>query len=165
MDAFQPSAEWKIHLEPFRSLFTRPGFRFFCAYLLVLAHTDGRLWVSRVVLCGLVERHFSCFYRFLRKGAWSVQAVSQQIALSCLCRCVRADGRLFAAIDGSVCAKRGRPFASLGVHHDPMSPRPKPLSHGHCLVCLALLAERRSGKTHALGRSRHSRPSSLWRGD
>ena len=150
MDRLQPSPEWLVRLEPFRSLFTQPGFRFFCAFLLVLAHTEGRLWVTSVVLSGLVDRHFTRFYGFLRQGVWSVQAVGQQVAAQCLPLCLQTGGRLFAAVDDTVCQKRGPRFDSLGFHHDPMSRSPKRLSHGHCFVCLALLAERSAGRFAAL---------------
>jgi len=74
-----PSPEWRVRLEGFRSLFTQPGFRFFCALLLVLAPTDGRLWVTSVVLSGLLDRHFSRFYGLLKQGVWWVSAVRRQL--------------------------------------------------------------------------------------
>jgi hypothetical protein len=59
MFRLSPSPAWKVRLEALHSLFTQPGFRHFCALMLVLAHVDGRLWVTSVVLSGLVDRHFS----------------------------------------------------------------------------------------------------------
>jgi hypothetical protein len=151
MFPLSPSPEWRVRLEGFRSLFTQPGFRFFCAFLLVLAHTDGRRWVTSVVLSGLVDRHFTRFYGFLRRGVWSVSAVRQQVLEQCLERCVEENGRLFGAVDDSVCAKRGKHFDSLGIHHDPMNKQnQKRLSHGHCFVCLAFLAQRCRGHFVAL---------------
>jgi hypothetical protein len=64
-----PSPEWQVLLEGFRPLFTKPGYRYFCAFVLVFAHLDRRLWVTQVILAGLVERHFTSFYRFLRRAA------------------------------------------------------------------------------------------------
>lgn len=137
-----PSPAWKVRLEGFRSLFTEPGFRHFCAFMLVLAHTDGRMWVTSVVLSGLLDRHFSRFYAFLKEGAWSVPAVRQHLFSQCLASCLGADARLFAAVDDTVCAKSGRKFFGLGRHHDPMNKEhPRQLSHGHCFVCLALLGQ------------------------
>ncbi len=75
----RPSPEWKVLLEPFESLFTKPGYRYFCAFVFVFAHLDQRLWVTQVVLSGLVDRHYTSFYRFLKAGAWSVEAVRQQV--------------------------------------------------------------------------------------
>jgi hypothetical protein len=150
MDRWRPSPEWNVRLAAFRSLFGEPGFRFFCAFVMVLAHTHGRLWVASVVLSGLLDRHFTRFYRFLRRGVWSVEAVSKQVVAECLPRCIKTEGLVFAAVDDTVCAKRGKHFDSLGVHHDPMSPHPKRLSRGHCFVCLALLAERSAGHFVAL---------------
>ena len=63
------SPEWNVLLAPFESLFTKPGYRYFCAFVLVFAHMDQRLWVTQVVLCGFVNRHFTRFYRFLKEGA------------------------------------------------------------------------------------------------
>lgn len=141
MSGLSVSPGWKVRLEAFRSLFTQPGFRHFSAFMLVLAHTDGRLWVTSVVLSGLLDRHFSRFYAFLKEGAWSVSEVRKRLFVECLACCVR-DGRLFGAVDDTVCAKSGRKFEGLGVHHDPMNRQhPRSLSRGHCLVCLAVLGE------------------------
>ena len=142
MFGLSASPAWKVRLEPFRSLFTQPGFRFFCAFLLVLAHTDGRVWVTSVVLSGLLDRHFTRFYGFLREGAWSLSAVRQRMFAQCLSVCVGEDGRLLQAIDDTVCPKYGRKFDGLGLHHDPMNQEhPRKLSRGHCFVCLALLGQ------------------------
>ena len=138
----RPSPEWKVLLEPFQSLFTKPGYRYFCAFVFVFAHLDQRLWVTQVVLSGLVDRHYTSFYRFLREGAWSLEAVRQQVWDLCLSRCVSEGGRLFAALDDTVAAKCGKRFEELGVNHDPMNRQhPKRRSHGHCFVCLTALAQ------------------------
>ena len=100
----RPSPEWKILLAPFESLFTRPGYRYFCAFVLVFAHIDQRLWVTQVVLSGLVDRHFTSFYRFLKEGVWSVEAVRQQVWTLCLSRCTDAKGRICTAIYDTVVA-------------------------------------------------------------
>ena len=137
----RPSPEWKVLLEPFQSLFTKPGYRYFCAFVLVFAHIDQRLWVTQVVLSGLVNRHFTNFYRFLKEGAWNTEAVTQQIWRLSGARCAQGD-RLFAAIDDTVVTKSGKKFPALGWHHNPMNKdHPKRLSHGHCFVCLAALSE------------------------
>ena len=52
----RPSPEWNVLLAPFESLFTQPGYRYFCAFVLVFAHIDQRLWVTQVVLSGLVQK-------------------------------------------------------------------------------------------------------------
>jgi hypothetical protein len=138
----RPSPEWEVLLEPFRPLFTKPGYRYFCAFVLVLAHLDRRLWVTQVILSRLVDRHFTSFYRFLREGHWSLAAVRQQVWMLCRPRCQRAGGRCFAVLDDTVCPKYGKRFFGLGWHHDPMSRQhPRRLSHGHSFVCLAGLAE------------------------
>ena len=145
------SPAWSVLLEPFESCFTRPGYRYFCAFVVVFAHIDGRLWVTQVVLSGLVDRHFTSFYRFLREGVWSVEAVRQQIWKLCVSRCTDASGRLYAAIDDTVAAKSGKHFEALGVHHDPMNRQhPKRLSPGHCFVCLAALGQQGVGHFVAL---------------
>jgi len=137
-----PSPEWQVLLEPFRSLFTKPGYRYFCAFVWVLAHLDRRLWVTQVILSRLVDRHFTSFYRFLREGAWSLVAVRQQLWTLCCPSCQGTGGRCFVAVDDTVCPKFGKRFFGLGWHHDPMNRQhPKKLSHGHCFVCLAGLAE------------------------
>src|SRR6266571_3514519 len=138
-----PSPEWEVLLEPFRPLFSQPGFRYFCAFVLVFAHLDRRLWVTRVILSGLIaDRHFTSFYRFLREGTWSVAAVRQQVWTLCRARCEGEGGRLFVGADDTVAPKWGKRFFGLGWHHDPMNRQhPKKLTHGHCFVCLAGLAE------------------------
>ncbi len=136
-----PSPEWQVLLDPFRPLFTRPGYRYFCAFVFVLAHLDRRLWVTQVILSGLVDRHFTSFYRFLSHGAWSLAAVRQQLWALCRPACHGADGRVFVVVDDTVCPKSGTHFFGLGWHHDPVNRQhPRRLSHGHCWVCLAGLA-------------------------
>lgn len=146
------SPEWEVLLAPFRPLFTAPGYRCFCAFVLAFAHLDGRLHVTQVLLTGLLDgRHFTCAYRFLREGAWSVAAVRKQLWTLCRDRCAQAGGRFFVAIDDTVSAKFGKRFAWLGWHHDPMNRQhPKKLTHGHCFVCLAGLAEQRPAHFVAL---------------
>lgn len=137
-----PSPQWQVLLEPFRPLFTKPGYRYFCAFVLVLAHLDRRLWVTQVILSRLIDRHFTSFYRFLREGAWSLVAVRQQLWLLCRPLCQAVAARCFVVVDDTVCPKFGKGFFGLGWHHDPMNRQhPKKLSHGHCFVCLAGLAE------------------------
>jgi hypothetical protein len=137
-----PSPEWNVLLEPFRPLFTKPGYRYFCAFVLVLAHLDRRLWVTQVILSRPFDRHFTSFYRFLREGAWSLVAVRQQLWLLCRPLCQAVAARCFVVVDDTVCPKFGKRFFGLGWHHDPMNRQhPKKLSHGHCFVCLAGLAE------------------------
>lgn len=70
----RPSPEWEVLLEPFRPLFTQMGYRYFCAFVLVLAHRDRRLWVTQGILAGLLDRYFTRFYRFLREEVWSLTA-------------------------------------------------------------------------------------------
>lgn len=136
-----PSPEWQVLLDPFRPLFTRPGFRYFCAFVLVFAHLDRRLWVTQVVLSGLVNRHFTSFYLFLSHGAWSLVAVRQQVWSLCRSACQSEDRRVFVVVDDTVCAKTGPHFFGLGWHHDPMNRQhPRQLSRGHCWVCVAGLA-------------------------
>ncbi len=146
-----PSPEWQVLLEGFRPLFTRPGYRYFCAFVLVFAHLDRRLWVTQVILARRLDRHFTSYYRFLREGAWSLVAVRQQLFRLCWARCLTMGDRLFLALDDTVCAKGGRRFTGLGWHHDPMNRQhPRRLSHGHCWVCLAALAEQDRGHWVAL---------------
>jgi hypothetical protein len=91
----------------------------------------GRLWVSSVVLTELRDRHFSRFYGFLKAGAWSVSAVRRR----------GEDGRLYEALDDTVCARSGRKFSVIGTHHDPMNRQnPKRWSCGPSFVRLAQAA-------------------------
>jgi hypothetical protein len=41
----RPSPEWKVLLAPFESLFFQPGYRYFCAFVLIFAHIDQR-WLG-----------------------------------------------------------------------------------------------------------------------
>lgn len=144
MNSLQPSPEWEVLLQPFQSLFTKAGFRYFRAFVFVFAHLDGRLWVTKVILSRLLDRHFTNFYRFLASTAWSTEAVAKQIAKACLSRCLQEKNRFFVAIDDTVARKSGTHFDSLGIHHDPMNKQnPKRLSRGHCFVCLSALAQQK----------------------
>jgi hypothetical protein len=141
----QPSPEWEVLLEPFASCFTRPGYRYFCAFVLIFAHLDGRLWVTQVILSGLLDRHFTSFYRFLREGAWKTEAVAEEVWRQCVTVCSTAGPRVFVAVDDTVCRKSGKHFFGLGIHHDPMNKdSEKRLSRGHCFVCLAALGRQGS---------------------
>jgi hypothetical protein len=145
------SPDWEVLLEPFQSLFSKPGFRYFCVFVRVLAHLDGRLWVTWGILSGLLARHWTNFYRFLRSPAWGTTEVAQRLFTLCLLVCQKADERVFVAVDDTVCQKQGKHFAGLGVHHDPMNKHSaRHLWHGHCFVCLALLARQAGQQTVAL---------------
>lgn len=135
--------EWEVLLEPFQDLFTKPGFRYFTAFVLAFAHLDRRLHVTAVLLSGLAPaRHFTSAYRFLREGRWDVEAVRRRLWELCRERLVPSAERLYFVVDDTVCVKSGPRFAWLGWHHDPMNRQnPRRISHGHCWVCLALLAE------------------------
>jgi hypothetical protein len=138
-----PSPEWEVLLDPFRDLFTKPGYRYFCAFVLAFAHLDRRLHVTAVLLTGLADgRHFTSVYRFLREGVWDLEAVRRRVWDVCQERAVTVGERIFFVVDDTVCVKSGKGFAWLGWHHDPMNRQhPRQISHGHCWVCLALLAE------------------------
>jgi hypothetical protein len=148
----QPSSEWEVLLDPFRDLFTKPGYRYFCAFVLAFAHLDRRLHVTAVILTGLVDgRHFTSVYRFLREGVWDLEAVRRRVWDVCQARAVTVGERIFFVVDDTVCVKSGNGFAWLGWHHDPMNRQhPRHISHGHCWVCLALLAEQIPGHWVAL---------------
>ncbi len=150
MNSLQPSPEWEVLLQPFQSLFTKAGFRYFRVFVFVFAHLDGRLWVTKVILSNLLGRHFTNFYRFLESKTWTTQKVAQKLWTLCQ-PCAKQEKRLFLAIDDTVAQKSGRHFDGLGVHHDPMNKHhPKRLSRGHCFVCLAALAEQGYGHFVAL---------------
>ena len=147
----EASPDWNILLDPFQSLFSKPGFRYFCVFVRVFAHLDGRLWVTSVVLSRLLERHWTNFYRFLRSPAWDIAAVSRQVLALCLPVCKDEGGRVFVAIDDTVCRKHGKHFDNLGMHYDPMNhDNPYQLSHGHCWVALAALARQAGQQAVAL---------------
>ena len=140
------SPEWEVLLAPFQSLFTKPTFRYFCVFVRTLAHIDRRLWVTSVVLSGLLGRHWTNFYRFLRSPDWNPQDVTNVLYRQCLEVSAHC-GRVLLGLDDTVCAKFGECFDGLSVHHDPMNRQhPKHLSRGHCFVCLAALG--RQGAVH-----------------
>lgn len=147
----EASPDWTVLLEPFQSLFTKPGFRYFCVFVRVLAHLDGRLWVTHTVLSGLLARHWTNFYLFLRSPAWNAEAVARQVFARCLPVCRDGQERVFVAVDDTICKKSGKHFDGLGIHYDPMNKEhPRHLSHGHCFVALAALAQQASGHALAL---------------
>lgn len=148
-----PPPDWNALFKHFQPHFTQPGFRFFTAFVMVFAQIDRRLLVTHVVTSGIVGRHYTCFYKFLKNGSWSVSHVGQVLASLVITKCWPKSNesqpkdeprRVFAAIDDTVAPKFGKHFDGLGVHHDPMNKaNPKRLSRGHCFVCLALIAEQR----------------------
>jgi hypothetical protein len=143
--------EWEVLLAPFQSLFTKPGFRYFCAFVFVFAHLDRRLWVTQVILSGLLERHWTNFYRFLDSPAWSPKNVREKVFALGQAVAMQPGGRLLVAVDDTVARKTGQHFDGAGWHHDPMhQAHPKRLSYGHCFVCLALLAQPQAGQWVAL---------------
>ena len=145
------SPDWNILLDPFQSLFSKPGFRYFCVFVRVFAHLDGRLWVTRVVLSRLLARHWTNFYRFLRSSAWDAAAVSRQVFALCLPVCKDQAERVFVALDDTVCRKYGKKFEYPGFHYDPMNhDSPHHLSYGHCWVALAALAQHTGQQAVAL---------------
>lgn len=147
----EASPDWSVLLEPFQSLFSKPGFRYFCVFVRVLAHLDGRLFVTHTVLSGLLARHWTNVYLFLRSGAWNPAEVSRQMFALCLPVCRDNAERVFVAVDDTVCRKTGKHFAGLGVHYDPMNQQhPRHLSQGHCFVALAMLAYQTGQKAVAL---------------
>jgi hypothetical protein len=145
------SPDWEVLLEPFQSLFSKAGFRYLCVFIPVLAHLDERLCVTKVVLSGLLGRHWTNFHRFLRSPAWNPADVARQIFTLCLPVCQDAEGRVFVALDDTVCKKHGTHFDGLGVHYDPINlDHPRHLSHGHCFVALALLTQQLGQQAVAL---------------
>ncbi len=147
----QASPDWSVLLEPFQSLLSKPAFRYFCVFVRVLAHLDGRLWVTPTVLSGLLARHWTNFYRFLRSPAWNPCQVTRQMVALCLPVCQETSGRVFVAVDDTVCKKTGKHFDGLGIHYDPMNKQhPRHLSHGHCFVALAAIARQAGGQSVAL---------------
>jgi hypothetical protein len=151
MNPLQPSPDWEVLLEPFQSLFTKAGFRYFRVFVFVFAHLDGRLWVSQVILSNLLLRHFTNFYRFLASKSWSAKEVAKKVFDLCLPYALSEGNRFFVGIDDTVAKKSGKHFESLGVHHDPMNKaHPKRLSCGHCFVCLAALCQKGAGHFVAL---------------
>src|SRR3954454_15553789 len=107
----RPSPEWEVLLEPFRDLFTQAGYRYFCAFVLVFAHLERRLWVTQVILAGLVDgRHFTSFSRFLGEAEGPVAARPQRLRAPGRPPCVGGAGRVFVAADDTVAAKRGGKF-------------------------------------------------------
>ena len=147
----QASPDWTVLLEPFQSLFSKPAFRYFCVFVQVLAHLDGRLWVTHAVLSKLLDRHWTNFYGFLRSGTWNPSQVARQVFTLCLPVCRDGSECVFVAVDDTVCKKTGKHFDGLGVHYDPMNKQhPRHLSHGHCFVAVAMLAHQAGQNAVAL---------------
>ena len=104
----EASPDWSVLCDPFQSLFSKPGFRYCCVFVRVFAHLDDRLWVTHAVLSGLLDRHWTNFYRFLRSPAWNPSAVTRQLFALCLPVCRDHADRVFIAIDDTVCHKTGK---------------------------------------------------------
>lgn len=147
----EASPDWSVLFNPFQSLLSKPAFRYFCVFVRVLAHLDGRLWVTHAVLSKLLDRHWTNFYQFLRSPAWKTAAVTRQVFALCQSLCRDGQERVFVALDDTVCTKSGKHFEGLGIHYDPMNKQhPRHLSPGHCFVALAALAHQAGGQAVAL---------------
>ncbi len=78
MSPLVPSPDWQVLLQPFQSLFSKPGYRYFRTFVLTFAHLNRRLWVTRAVLSRMLNRHFTNFYRFLQSKAWSPKEAKER---------------------------------------------------------------------------------------
>ncbi len=72
------SPDWNVLLAPFQSLFSKAGFRYFCAFVRVFAHLDDRLWVTQVIPAKHLERHWTNYCPFLHSPAWEVTKTQSQ---------------------------------------------------------------------------------------
>ena len=142
MENNQLPPDWEFLLQPFQSLFSKTGFRYFCVFVMVLAHLDKRMCVTKVILAQYWIRHFTNFYRFLDRKKWNIVKVRQQLITLCLEVAIQSKKYLFVAVDDTVAQKMGLHFEGAGFHHDPMNKQhKKQISWGHNFVCLAILAQ------------------------
>lgn len=99
--------DWEVLPEPFRSLFSRAGFRYFGVFVRTFPPRDRRLRVTQVVRSGMLGRHWTPYYRFLRPPAWPQAQVS--VAPWRLCLPVAAGGGCLRSCSCSALRLRGVP--------------------------------------------------------
>lgn len=110
-----PSAVRSI-LASFRDCFTRPGFAHFVALVTGWILASGRHTVSRVIQASPApRRHHSSRYRFLARGAWSVDGVGQVLFGLLL---AWLPDEIVAIVDDTLSRKSGPHLFGAGMHHD-----------------------------------------------
>jgi len=129
-------------LQEFRCVFTRPSFVTFVVLLTGWALSHRHRFVTELIQSsGSTHKgHHSRYHRFFSHARWSLDTLG--LVLARLLVSVFAPlGLIEAAVDDTLCRKRGLTVYGTGMHHDPLiSSRAKPLvSWGHDWVVLCLV--------------------------
>ena len=83
-----PSSDWSALLEPFRDQFTQPGYRYFCAFVMVLAQLDRASFSHARLLIRIGRSLFHLFLpvlarrRLVRRESQSVPMEVVPISVS-----------------------------------------------------------------------------------
>lgn len=126
----------------FQPIFTQPTFPVFVRMMTgwLLSHrrrfVTDLIWSSGSVRQG----HFSKYHRFFSHASWELDTMSCMLAWL-IVAVLMPTGVIEAAVDDTLCRKRGLTVYGTGMHHDPLlSSRAKPItSWGHDWVVLTIL--------------------------
>lgn len=132
-------------LTPLRGCFPRRrAFENFVAILAGWALAQGTGTLSSALVAGdlAARKHWSAFYRFFSRAAWSIDALGLAVAGLLVDRFVPV-GVITVAVDDTLHAKGGAHVFGAGTHHDPLtSTRARAqFQFGHCWVVLAIVVQ------------------------
>ena len=128
----------------FRHCFSAPSYRIFVALVIGWVLTVGQHTVSRVILTARLheDRHFATIYRFLKKGRWETDWVSESL-FRILVETLIADGyEVLVVVDDTLNKHRGKEICGAGWQHDGSVPKQgkkaKQTGYGVCFVIIGL---------------------------
>jgi len=126
----------------FQPIFTQPTFPVFVRMMTGWLLSHRRRFVTDLIWSSdsVREGHFSKYHRFFSQASWELDTMSRTLAWL-IVTVLMPTGVIEAAVDDTLCRKRGLTVYGTGMHHDPLiSSRAKPLtSWGHDWVVLTLI--------------------------
>jgi hypothetical protein len=136
------TATFVMVLQEFRCVFTQPTFVTFLALMTGWALSHRHRFVTELIQSsGSTHKgHHSRYHRFFSHARWSLDTLGLVLA-RLLVALFSPLGLIEAAVDDTLCRKRGLTVYGTGMHHDPLiSSKAKPLvSWGHDWVVLCLI--------------------------
>jgi hypothetical protein len=129
-------------LQIFRDVFTAPTFATFVTLAAGWCLSPRHRYITEMIqAANAVHRgHHSRYHRFFSNAAWSIDDLSDALALRAV-KDFYPEGIIVNGVDDSLCRKRGLTIFGTGMHHDPLiSSRKRPwVSWGHDWVILSLI--------------------------
>ena len=128
----------------FKTLFSAPSFRIFTALVIGWVLTVGKHTVSQVILTMKLHesRHFATIYRFLGKGQWCMDWVSQCL-FRIMVEVLVAEGvEILTVLDDTLNKHCGKQICGAGWQYDGSAPKnskkAKQTRYGVCFVIIGL---------------------------